>query len=234
MITFGFIFARGGSKGLPGKNIRPIAGKPLICYAIEAAKACPLIQRIFVSTDDETTAGIAVEAGAEVPFIRPAELATDDSPEWLSWRHAIDFFEKAGQPFDIFTSIPVTAPMRRPEDIEKCIRLLEKSPETDAVITVTRARRHPAFNMVTLDDTMGARLATPPEHHIYRRQDAPELYDITTVAYASRPEFIRTAEGIFEGRVNAVVVPEERALDVDTAFDFKIAELLMSNSAPSE
>ena len=86
-----FVFARGGSKGLPGKNLRPLAGKPLIAHAIEHALAVPRIERVIVSTDSTDIAQVARDFGAEVPFMRPAELATDDSPEWLSWRHAVDF-----------------------------------------------------------------------------------------------------------------------------------------------
>ncbi len=230
MKNIGFIFARGGSKGVFGKNIKLLGKKPLICHAIDLAKACPNIHRLIVSTDDKNIADIARKAGAEVPFIRPADLAKDDSPEWLAWRHAINFIRDTGYHFDLFTSLPSTSPFRTVEDVENCIRLIRHNPDTDAVITVTPAQRHPSFNMVTLDATMSANLAAPLDKAVFRRQDASAMYDMTTVAYVVRPDFILKANGIFEGTVKAVVVPQERALDIDTPFDFKLAELLINDT----
>ncbi len=229
MKNIGFIFARGGSKGVPEKNIKPLDGKPLICHAIDVAQSTPLIDRVIVSTDDEKIASIARQAGAEVPFIRPADLAKDESREWLSSRHAIRYVRDTGYNFDLFTSIPATSPFRSVEDVENCIKLIQQHPDTDAVITVTPAQRHPSFNMVALDASMSAGLVSPLDKIVSRRQDAPGLYDMTTVAYVVKPDFILNANGIFEGNVKAVVVPQERALDIDTPFDFKLAELLIND-----
>jgi len=229
MHNIGFIFARGGSKGVPMKNIKLLGGKPLICHAIETARDCPSIDRIVVSTDDARIAKIAETTGAEVPFIRPSALAKDDAPEWLAWRHAVDFLKKEGTSFDLFISIPTTSPFRKVEDIENCIQLFRQNAGTDVVITVTPAQRHPSFNMVTLDTSMTADLAAPLDQVVFRRQDTSRMYDITTVAYVVRPEFILTANSIFEGNVKAVVVPRARALDIDSPFDFKIAELLIKD-----
>ncbi len=228
--TIGFIFARGGSKGVPGKNIKDLGGKPLLQYAIEIGLKSKLIDRVIVSTDDEIIAKKAVDAGAEVPFIRPAELAGDDSPEWLSWQHAIKEIRSAGYDFDVFVSIPATSPLRETQDVDSCIESLIKDNDADAVITVCEAQRHPSFNMVVLDDERYAELAWQGDETVTRRQDAPALYDMTTVAYAAKPKFVLQANSIFEGRVKAVVIPRERALDIDTEFDFKIAELLMKES----
>jgi N,N'-diacetyl-8-epilegionaminate cytidylyltransferase len=227
----GFIFARGGSKGVPGQNIRLLAGKPLIAYAIETALASEWIDQVIVSTDDETIADVAREYGASVPFLRPPELAQDDSPEWLAWQHALRTLAANGEAEpDLFVCIPTTAPLRAVEDLDACIRLLLDS-DADLVITVKPAERSPYFNMVVLDEADYARLVIPTEQTIYRRQAAPPVYDMTTVAYAARPRFVSEASSMFEGKVKAVVVPAERALDIDTELDFKLAEFLLGHSA---
>ncbi|MFA4861925.1 cytidylyltransferase domain-containing protein [Methanoregula sp.] len=224
----GFIFARGGSKGVPRKNIRNLAGKPLIAYAILAARQSDLISRVIVSTDDAEIANIAVQYGAEVPFFRPPELSGDKSPEWLAWQHAITEVQSRNkQNLDVFVSIPTTAPLRLTEDVDACITKLLQS-DADIVITVKKAERSPFFNMIKNDDAGYAHLVIPPETATHRRQDAPVVYDMTTVAYAARPEFILTAKSLFEGKVLAVEIPQERAIDIDTEFDFSIAEFLMN------
>jgi N-acylneuraminate cytidylyltransferase len=222
--------ARGGSKGVPRKNLRLLAGKPLIAYAIETALASGLIDRVVVSTDDAEIAGVARQYGAEVPFMRPVELARDDSPEWLVWRHAIRTLGVAegGQRIDALVCIPPTSPLRVVEDVDLCIRTLLES-DADVVITIKHAERNPYFNMVVLDSEGYARLALLGET-IHQRQSAPPVFDVTTVAYAARPEFVLKAGSIFEGKVRAVVVPAERGLDIDTELDFRFAEFLMGPS----
>ncbi len=218
------VFARGGSKGVPRKNVRLLAGKPLIAYAIETARASHMIDRVMVSTDDVEIADVARRYGAEVPFMRPSELAQDASPEWLAWQHAI---RALGNNFDVFVSVPPTAPLRRVEDVDACIQTLLQS-DADMVITVKPAERNPYFNMVVIDETGYARLVIQPENAVQRRQAAPIVYDMTTVAYAARPDFVLRARSMFEGKLKAVCVPAERALDIDTEMDFKIGELLLS------
>ncbi|MGD9057786.1 MAG: acylneuraminate cytidylyltransferase family protein [Desulfobacterales bacterium] len=224
----GAIFARGGSKGLPRKNIRLLHGKPLIAYAIETALASNLISRVIVSTDDPEIAAISKEFGAEVPFMRPAELAEDDSPEWLAWRHAIQILKDyADAPrMDVFVSIPATAPLRTVADVDRCIEELLAS-NADLVISVKPSGRNPYFNMVSLDKAGFASLVFSSDRTIERRQDAPPVFEIIPIAYALRPEFVFKANSMFEGKVKAVVVPAERAVDIDTALDFKFAEFLM-------
>jgi N-acylneuraminate cytidylyltransferase len=226
------IFARGGSKGVPRKNIRLLAGKPLIAHAIETARKSTLIDRVFVSTDDPEIADVAARYGADVPFLRPAALAQDDSPEWLAWQHAIRTLEGNGTPaWAAFVCVPTTAPLRSVEDVDACITALLTS-DADVVMAVRRAERSPYFNMVTVDDRGYARLVIEPAVEIARRQDAPAVYDITTVAYAARPGFVLSAKSMFEGRVKAVVVASERALDIDTELDFRVAECLLREAAP--
>jgi CMP-N-acetylneuraminic acid synthetase len=224
--TIAFIFARGGSKGVPGKNIKPLDGKPLIAHSIDIARSCAGIETVIVSTDDAAIAAAAREHGAEAPFLRPAELATDASPEWLAWRHAIEWVRKDRGDFDVFLSLPPTSPFRNVQDVESCIRALTEDPAADIAITVKDAHRSPYFNMVALDSQGYADLVIKPTASITRRQDAPAVYDITTVAYAARPSFILKANGIFEGRIKTVKVPPERALDIDTPYDFLLAEAI--------
>lgn len=224
----GAIFARGGSKGIPRKNIRLLANKPLIAYALETAQGIPLIDRLIVSTDDDEIAETARRFGAEVPFMRPKELATDNSPEILSWKHAIETIEKqGGKNIDILVSVPTTSPLRNSNDVERCIEKLISS-DCDGVITVTKAHRNPYFNMVTIDKNEGVHLVMKNKNSVTQRQEAPIVYDVTTVAYAVRCAFIRKAQTLTEGRIKAVIIPEERALDIDTIFDFEVAEFLMS------
>jgi len=222
------IAARGGSKGVPRKNVRPLAGKPLIAHAIETALESEWIDRVIVSTDDIEIAEVSQRYGAEVPFMRPEELARDDSPEWLTWQHAIRSLESVkGIPnIDVFVSIPPTAPLRSVENVDACIQMLLES-DADIVITVKPAERNPYFNMVTLVEGDDARLVMLPERPVHRRQDAPPVYDVTTVAYAARPLFVLNATSMFEGKVKAVVVPAEGALDIDTELDFKFAEFML-------
>jgi len=222
-----FIFARGGSKGLPGKNIRPLGDKPLIAWSIEHALAVKRIERVIVSTDSEDIAAVARDYGAEVPFIRPAELAQDNSPEWLAWRHALNYQRESGAFLEAMVSLPATAPLRLPIDIENCLDEYEKG-GADMVITVTEAHRSPYFNMVKANVDGTVELVIPPSSAIVRRQDAPIVFDMATVAYVARPEFVMTHTGAFQGRVRAVHVPVERAIDIDTLLDFQIAECLLT------
>lgn len=225
-----FIFARGGSKGVPGKNIRRLAGKPLIAWSIEQALAVKRIERVLVSTDSEEIAAVAREYGAEVPFIRPAELAQDDSPEWLAWRHGLTFLKESGGSYpDAMLVVPATAPLREVGDLDRCLDEYEKG-DVDMVVTVTDAHRSPYFNMVRTNDDGTVSLVIPPAGAIVRRQDAPKVYDMTTVAYVARPEFVMTKNGIWVGRVRSVHVPVERALDIDTQLDFSIAECLIRDT----
>jgi N-acylneuraminate cytidylyltransferase len=227
MKTVAFIFARGGSKGLPGKNIRLLEGKPLIAWSIEHALAVKKIDRVIVSTDCEEIAEIARNYGAEVPFIRPSNLAEDDTPEWLAWRHALNYLmETSGSLPDIMISLPATAPLRLPIDIDNCLYEYEKG-DVDAVITATDAHRNPYFNMIKLNADGFVSLVNSSKSGIVRRQDVPIVYDMTTVCYVLSPEFVMTHNALFEGKVKMIHVPAERAIDIDTLLDFHIAESIL-------
>jgi CMP-N-acetylneuraminic acid synthetase len=224
MKAFAFVFARGGSKGVPNKNIRLLAGKPLLAYSVEMALSHPTIERCFVSTDSLKIAETAEKLGANV-IERPVELAGDDSPEWLAWQHAIKWVQDGCEQFDCFVSLPATAPLRYAQDISTCIHRLNK--ETDVVVTMSTANRSPWFNMVNENPDSTISIILNKSSEVKRRQDCPVVYDLTTVAYVSRPEFILKHNNLWEGRVRGVVVPQERAVDIDTEMDFKIADFLM-------
>jgi len=230
MKVIAFVFARSGSQGLPGKNVRLLCGKPLIAWSIEQARAVGRISQVIVSTDSEEIAKVARSWGADVPFIRPSELASDHSPEWLAWRHALDFVLTAhgGLP-DAMVSVPATAPLRMPKDIEACLDEFEKG-GVDVVVTMTDAHRSPYFNMVKVAQDGSVELVMPPSTALVRRQDVPKVYDLTTVAYVARPQFVRNHHRMFDGVVRPVYVPHERAIDIDTLADFEYAELLMKKN----
>lgn len=223
-----FVFARSGSKGVPRKNIRLFCGKPLIGWSIEQALAVRDIQRVIVSTDSEEIASIAKKFGAEVPFIRPKELAQDDSPEWMVWKHALQHLKNnEGKLPEVMISVPATAPLRMPVDIENCLKLFMKG-KADVVVSVTEAHRNPWFNMVKVRRGNEMELVIPPtEGLINRRQDAPIIYDMATVAYVVDPSYVLLNDSLFSGRVHAEKIPVERSIDIDTMYDFEIAEYLM-------
>jgi CMP-N-acetylneuraminic acid synthetase len=225
MINYAFIFARGGSKGLPGKNIKLLMGKPLIQYSVEVALKISSIDKVFVSTDDDDIAKVSNSFGAIV-IKRPVELAQDDSPEWQAWKHAIDWVKERYGEFEGFVSLPATSPLRSAEDVELAM-LRRSNMGADICIAVTPASRSPYFNMVKkLDDGL-IELVNKPVDSISRRQDVPEVFDITTVVYAADVEFIMNNNSIFDGSVTSVEIPKERAVDIDDEIDFKIAEILM-------
>ena len=147
-----FIYARGGSKGIPGKNVKNFSGKPLIAWSIEQALSGPQIDRVIVSTDSEEISSVAQHYGATVPFLRPAELATDESPEWLAWQHALNFLlQHEGSIPENMISVPATAPLRFASDIDSCIKIYDES-DYDCVVTVTESNRSPYFNMLKIND----------------------------------------------------------------------------------
>ncbi len=232
MKSYAFVFARGGSKGLPRKNIKRLAGKPLLCYSIDVALAAPSINKVFVSTDDLEIAAVAEDAGAIV-IKRPQELATDQTPEWLAWRHAIEWAATKFGRFDNFVSLPATSPLRSVSDVEAAIHKLLKE-AADVCIAVTPANRSPYFNMVKYNQTGYVELLNKPEGEVSRRQDAPVVFDVTTVVYVSRPDFILNNYGLFSGTVAAIEVPKSRAVDIDDIYDFQLAEAVLLSEKANE
>ena len=228
MITHAFIFARGGSKGLPGKNIMPLLGKPLIQYSIEVALKTIGIDKVFVSTDDADIAIVAQSNGAIV-IERPVELAQDDSPEWQAWQHAISWVKERHGEFEEFISLPTTSPLRSVKDVESAI-LRRSNIGADICIAITPSSRSPYFNMVKELGNNLIELVNKTTNSISRRQDAPEVFDITTVVYVANVEFIMKNNNLFDGSVTSIEVPKYRAVDIDDMYDFNFAESILSNT----
>jgi CMP-N-acetylneuraminic acid synthetase len=223
-----FIFARGGSKGLPDKNILEIGGVPLIAWSIKHAKSCSSIERVIVSTDSEKIKSVALEYGADVPFMRPAELATDTASEIDAWRHAIKELERIDGAYpEIIISLPATSPLRIPSDIDRALERYSEG-DVDVVIGVTPAHRNPYFNMVNFDNNRHVHIVGNQISGIERRQDAPEVFDITTVVYIANSSYVLNSASLFTGRVGAIHIPQERSIDIDTPYDFAVAKLMLS------
>jgi len=232
MTVFGAIFARGGSKGVPGKNLRVLGGISLVGRAVELGVALPSIDRMLCSTDSSQIAQEAERFGAEVPFLRPDALAEDNSPEWAAWQHLANFLLSMGATnSDLLVSLPATSPLRAPEDVNSALAVF-KSNDFDLVLGVSESSRSPWFNMVTRDPSGGVTVAfEAAQGGVSRRQDSPEIFDITTVVYVTTLGFISRASGMFGGRVGSAVIPVERALDIDTELDLTIAGFLLKNES---
>ena len=227
MKTYAFIFARGGSKGVPDKNIKEMCGKPLIAHSVEIAQNIDVIEKIFISTEDENISRIASAYGVDI-IQRPKSLAQDDSSEWLAWQHAINWLEKRDDSFDVFLSLPTTSPLRKKKDVTSCLDALDN--ESDVVIGITKANRSPWFNMVKQDKNKNLQLIIKENEKVHNRQEAPSAFDMTTVAYVTTPKFIKNSKGIFDGDVKGIEIAPERAIDIDSELDFEIAEFLMSKN----
>ena len=223
MTTIASVCARGGSKGLPGKNTRILAGKPLIVHTIEQAQRCSRISDVYVSTDDPEIARIAQNAGAKVPFLRPADLATDEAPKLPVLRHLLDYLTGSGVACDTLINLDPTSPLRAASDIEACLDLL--TAQTDVVITAYPAEKNPYFNMVEPRPEGGYGLSKVLPDKIQRRQDAPPVFAMNASIYVW---WAKTLDrGLFGPRTALHVMPRERSIDIDSAIDFRLVEMLL-------
>ena len=230
--TLGTICARGGSRGVPGKNIRPLNGHPLIAYTIAIARRCEFIDRVVVSTDSEEIAATAKRYGAEVPFLRPSELATDTAAKVPAIQHAVREVERQlGKPVDVVIDLDPTAPLRTIDEVRACWDLV-RTPSTDVVFTVTRADKSPYFNMVEIVDGY-ARLSKPQDHPVVRRQDAPAVYAMNASIYAYRRQHLMDDGRVIAPRSRIVEMPPERSRDVDGPLDFAFLEFLVRENVVS-
>jgi N-acylneuraminate cytidylyltransferase len=226
MKTFAFIFARGGSKGLPGKNILEFLNKPLIAHSIDFALQSDSIDEVIVSTDSPQIAEVAKSFGAKVPFIRPAELASDDSPEMLSWQHAVNFCLNEIGDFDRFISLPVVSPLRDHSDLHKIWSKLDGPEKPDFVISAKKSHANPYFNLFEKKES-GFGICIP-ESSAYRRQDTKDVFQIIPMYYACLPEAVMNHKSLLEGIIELIEIPENRAADIDNAEDFEYLKFLAS------
>ncbi len=221
--------ARGGSKGLPGKNVRPFAGVPLIAHSVLFAKRCPEITRAIVSTDDPEIADVAKQYGADVPFQRPASLARDDTPLWAVVRHALHALEaEEGVPYDAVLLLDPTSPAREPSDVAGACQRLAWRPEADGVIGVSCPDFNPVWHCVIERDGWMTDLI-PGGATYDRRQDLPTIYRINGSLYLWRAAFVRAEATSWRrgGRHVLWEIPERRAMSIDTADEFERAEALV-------
>lgn len=224
--TLAVIPARGGSKGLPGKNIRPLMGLPLIAHSIGLADLCPEITRTVISTDSEEIASVARAHGGDVPFLRPAELARADTPMWPVLQHALEELERLeGEPYDLLMLLDPTSPTRLPEDVRAAVKRLSAS-DADGIIAVSKPEFNPMWHTVVEKDGLMSDWL-PDSAGIMRRQDAPEIYRINGLLYVWRAAFVRrAATWRGAGRHLMLEVPDERAVSIDDLAQFRKAEAL--------
>lgn len=223
MNTFALIPARGGSKGIPRKNIKLIAGKPLIAWTIEAALRSSLLRAVVVSTDDPEIADVAKRAGAQVPFMRPAELAQDQTPGIDPVLHALDQLPQ----FDSVLLLQPTSPLRTTDDVDACLQLaLARS--APSVVSVSEVNTHPYWTYhLSEDQTLRRFYDAEP---VARRQDLPPAFALNGALYFSEVSWLRSNGSFVGAETLAYVMARERSVDLDTPFDWKFAELLLKDS----
>lgn len=226
-MTLAIICARGGSKGVPGKNIRRLAGKPLIAWTIEQALACPCIDMVAVSSDCADILSAARDAGATLIVERPAELATDTISAHPAILHCLDAAEAArGAPTDHFVYLQATSPLRQPDDIEGALALWhERCPAS--VVSVTEAAHSPYFALVERRSDGGVVLSKPTDPPLARRQDAPEVFQLNGAIYVYDRARYREAPKVLYPDTLIYEMPAEHSVDVDTELDWTLVELLM-------
>ncbi len=219
--------ARGGSKGLPLKNIKPLLGKPLIAWSIEQAKACKYIDRVVVSTDDNAIAKIAVEYGAEVPFLRPAHLATDTASSIDAVIHAIKFFEKEGSVFDFLVLLEPTSPLRDSEDIDKALEELQRKNDAESIVGVSKVVNvHPSFLFRIRNETIEP--YSDQTFETIRRQDLDDLYFLEGSLYISYCSSLKKRNSFYHNATLPYIMPKYKSYEIDDLDDFIIVESLLA------
>jgi len=229
MNVLALIPARGGSKGIPRKNLKLMAGKPLIQHTVERALEATTLDRIVVSTDDAEIAEITRECGAEVPFMRPAELSGDTSPEWPMIEHCLDFLERAqGWKADLLVYLRPTVPQRRSEDIDEAVSTLLSRPDLDCVRTTRPAPYSPYWMFRRDEDGLMEPFDPCAEPYRYSyRQDLPEVICVDGSVDVTRVEVLRKARQTTGGRVFALHRDERYQVDLDTPDDWDYCEYLL-------
>jgi N-acylneuraminate cytidylyltransferase/CMP-N,N'-diacetyllegionaminic acid synthase len=228
MFILGTICCRGGSKGVPGKNVKPLLGKPLIAYTIDVALQSNLLNNTIVSTDNTIISNVAKQFGIKEIIERPAELATDTASKWHVFIHALETYEQQHNiQVDYLVDMDVTVPLKTYADIHGAIQLALSNTETDVVITAYEPERNPYFNMMEVDENGFATIVKKSAKPIVRRQDAPAVYSLCPAAYVVKKEALYKYDHWSNAKCKLYVMPRNRAIDIDTEFDFKLVEFLM-------
>ena len=224
--------ARGGSKGVPGKNIRPLAGLPLIGHSIRLSKLCAEIAKCIVSTDSEEIAAVAREHGAEVPFLRPEALAQDDTPMWPVLQHALTEMESRDRcRYGSVVLLSPTSPARMPEDVSRAVELLEQDEDAVGVVAASPPSFNPRWACIDIAKDGYMRQSFPDGNVYTRRQDVPAVYRINGALYLWRRDHVANSEAprYFEMPHRMLEIPESQAIDIDSPHDFRLAELMLEN-----
>lgn len=225
------ILARGGSKGVPGKNIRPLGGKPLLLHSIEQAKASGLFDVVAVSSDDEAILALAKEGGADECVTRLAEHATDTAAKLPAIRHCVEEVEKRRDcSFDLVVDLQPTSPLREAQDISAAVLLVEVL-GAENVITGSIAKSSPYFSLVEERTNGTVGLSKPTDPPIVRRQDAPKCFDMNGSIYVWQRAALMAQDGLFLPTTRLYEMPEERSVDIDTELDFAFAEFLLGRAS---
>lgn len=235
MKVLGIVTARAGSKGLPGKNLKPLAGKPLLAYSIDAARASGVIDRLILSTEDEAIAEAGTRLGCDVPFMRPRDLAQDDTPHLPVIQHAVRWMaERASYQPDAVMILQPTSPLRTAADIRASVELLDRS-GADSVLSASEvpAHAHP-MRVLRIDDTGAAVLfvtGEPVRHRINRRQDLPAAWVMNGAIYVCRTHVLFASQpSLYGDRVMVYRMPVVRGLSIDDARDWDEAERALASA----
>jgi CMP-N-acetylneuraminic acid synthetase len=225
--VLGLILARGGSKGVPRKNIRMLAGRPLIAYTADAALSSRNLHRIIVSTDDEEIAAVARRCGLDVPFLRPDDLARDETPSLPVVRHAVDWLARRGETFDAVCQLQPTSPLRQQDEIDRCIEFFAQRC-ADCVMTLRPVPDEWNPHWVYFQQPDGTvHLATGEDVPIPRRQLLPRAYSRDGSVYVTRREVIVEHDTLYGSRVFGIVIDDKERVNIDTLEDFAAAERIV-------
>lgn len=224
--VLGIIPARGGSKGLPKKNIALLAGKPLICHSIAAALSATKLDRVIISTDSNEIKEIARSCGAEAPFLRPTELAQDTTPGIEPIIHAVDWLDKHERynP-DYVMVIQPTSPLRATEDIDNAIKLA-KEKQADSVISVCHPDHHPYWTKRITEEGLLTDLFKLDGAYS-RRQNLPLAYALNGAIYLVKTDILMRLKTFYTNKTYAYIMPPERSIDIDSTWDLYLAECIL-------
>lgn len=215
--------ARGGSKGVPGKNIKPLGGRPLIYYTLDAATRIADPEQICVSTDSDEIMDAVIQYGLGVPFRRPEHLATDMASSYEVMLHAIEFYEKMHMDFDCIVLLQPTSPFRREDHIQKALDLYTE--DLDMVVSVKNAKSNPYFTL--FEENAEGFLEPSKKSFFSRRQDCPPVYEYNGAIYVMNTKSLKKGPIQHFTRIKKYLMPQIESLDIDTELDFRIAEMVM-------
>lgn len=225
-MIIGHIGARDGSRGVVGKNMLPICGRPLIDWSLDHLFDSELVDVVVVSTDSPQIYQHAQARGALDIGLRPAELATATAGKWQVWQHSLAATEALKGPASVFIDLDCTSPLRLQQDITQAVALF-KEQQPDMVMSCCEARKNPYFNLVEPDENGCLQVSKPLPGGVVARQQAPVVYEHAASTYVLSPDYLQRASALYEGRVIPYLMPVERCMDIDSPLDFRVVEFLL-------